>query len=417
MHRSKERFLSESPSLPPANMTTKTPHSLLSPIDHECSVCHKVFRGSRLFRRHKMHCSEPNVWSCSAIRGHDAAFTEHNDSSLSVCGYCGEFFPKSSDADWTRRRKHLSKIHKWEMCLREKQFYRADHFRQHLKHAHNGVSGWWIATLEGSARRMAQEPSVTDAFTRPLSGRRSGSPLHRRSSVSYHDDSDLGHGEIVRRPSSTMSRTSSMARIHSDVSEYDVQGNLTKRTVTTSYTSISDAAAPPLERYHSSPGPQSQAPSAVTPSAPATNTQSANRASFSTRSPREHGFYCSFCSESRKYYTHATLAHHMCRTHTEYFAHPFQALEHEELKRGYKGLPSALQSPRQDGIKPSNSDEEAAGVTTRITQKLEDVDLDVDFQLSSSEGSENIDPADALLAEDEEVWKTAPMKIGGPRMK
>ncbi len=46
-----------------------------------------------------------------------------------------------------------------------------------------------------------------------------------------------------------------MHRIHSDVSENDPQGNLARRTITTSYTSLLDATTGPLRQNKSNLGP------------------------------------------------------------------------------------------------------------------------------------------------------------------
>ena len=58
------------------------------------------------------------------------------------------------------RTKHLTDIHKFGECNQSKKFYRADHFRQHLKHSHAGTSGKWTNMLENSC--MKEEPLVTD---------------------------------------------------------------------------------------------------------------------------------------------------------------------------------------------------------------------------------------------------------------
>lgn len=73
-----------------------------------------------------------------------------------VCGYCGEEFP--NPANWDARAEHLSQVHKFGECNQAKKFYRADHFRQHLKHSHAGTSGKWTNMLENACMREESTP-------------------------------------------------------------------------------------------------------------------------------------------------------------------------------------------------------------------------------------------------------------------
>lgn len=43
--------------------------------------------------------------------------------------------------------------HKFGECNQSKKFFRADHFRQHLKHSHAGTSGKWTNMLENACMR------------------------------------------------------------------------------------------------------------------------------------------------------------------------------------------------------------------------------------------------------------------------
>jgi hypothetical protein len=49
-------------------------------------------------------------------------------------------------------------VHKFGECNNAKKFYRADHFRQHLKHSHAGTSGKWTNILENAC--MKDEPQA-----------------------------------------------------------------------------------------------------------------------------------------------------------------------------------------------------------------------------------------------------------------
>jgi len=71
-----------------------------------------------------------------------------------VCGYCGEEF--ANPPRWEARAEHLNHVHKFGECNKAKKFFRADHFRQHLKHSHAGTSGKWTNMLENAC--MKDEP-------------------------------------------------------------------------------------------------------------------------------------------------------------------------------------------------------------------------------------------------------------------
>lgn len=54
----------------------------------------------------------------------------------------------TTDQDWNERIVHLQDQHKFRECNSAKKFYRADHFRQHLKHSHAGIIGKWMNMME-----------------------------------------------------------------------------------------------------------------------------------------------------------------------------------------------------------------------------------------------------------------------------
>ena len=74
-----------------------------------------------------------------------------------LCGYCGDEF-SNSPIDWEARQQHLVSQHKFGECNRAKKFYRADHFRQHLKHSHGGKTGKHTNALE---QRCAKDESTS----------------------------------------------------------------------------------------------------------------------------------------------------------------------------------------------------------------------------------------------------------------
>ena len=94
--------------------------------------------------------------------------TNTGDQSISdVCGFCGEEFPNQPEPDWDCRIDHLTNVHKFGECNQSKKFFRADHFRQHLKHSHAGQSGKWTNILESVCLR--EETSQDGAGTSPTS--------------------------------------------------------------------------------------------------------------------------------------------------------------------------------------------------------------------------------------------------------
>ncbi|RFU29939.1 hypothetical protein B7463_g6384, partial [Scytalidium lignicola] len=95
-------------------------------------------------------------WSCSNIDDILLAFqtTPQQPLPVDTCGYCGQQFLHSDDSGtWTQedvalRESHLKDVHMIGACNQEKRFFRADHFRQHLKHSHRGVNGSWTNRIE-----------------------------------------------------------------------------------------------------------------------------------------------------------------------------------------------------------------------------------------------------------------------------
>ncbi|KAF2085917.1 hypothetical protein K490DRAFT_45577 [Saccharata proteae CBS 121410] len=124
---------------------------------YSCQYCPNRFKNKNEAERHQnsLHLRR-HSWSCAALAGVHAAFhpsTAH-PTTADVCGYCGEEFP--NPANWDVRAEHLNHVHKFGECNQAKKFFRADHFRQHLKHSHAGTSGKWTNMLENAC--MKDEP-------------------------------------------------------------------------------------------------------------------------------------------------------------------------------------------------------------------------------------------------------------------
>lgn len=146
-----------------------------------CQYCHNRFKNKNEAERHQnsLHLRR-HSWSCAALNTFEAAFhptpvntlaahipgESNNDDSTSQqfrglhatatdsCGYCGQEF--INPPNWEDRIDHLNQTHKFGECNQSKKFFRADHFRQHLKHSHAGTSGKWTNMLEQAC--MKDEP-------------------------------------------------------------------------------------------------------------------------------------------------------------------------------------------------------------------------------------------------------------------
>ncbi|RKK86081.1 hypothetical protein BFJ68_g17161 [Fusarium oxysporum] len=147
---------------------------------YECSFCGNRFKNKNEAERHQnsLHVRR-HSWSCSALSGYDQAFynSTTRPGEADTCGYCGDDFPRSgrgpatgalsgdnpprhaTDQDWDERTRHLQEVHKFRECNSSKKFFRADHFRQHVKHSHAGTSGKWTTMLENAC--MLEEDTKT----------------------------------------------------------------------------------------------------------------------------------------------------------------------------------------------------------------------------------------------------------------
>lgn len=139
----------------------------------KCSICHKRFKSKSAVERHNSSWHiRRHSWSCSALVRYTQAFHDsvNYPGEADTCGYCGNEFPRSgqyldasilcrhaTDQDWEKRIQHLHEVHKFQECNLSKKFFRADHFRQHLKHSHSGTRKW--TTMLENACMLEQDPS------------------------------------------------------------------------------------------------------------------------------------------------------------------------------------------------------------------------------------------------------------------
>lgn len=156
-----------------------------------CQFCHNRFKNKNEAERHQnsLHLRR-HSWSCATLAGnYDAAFHPQTAMSITpnpndppsldmlspdICGYCGAEF-SNNPPDWDSRISHLTNVHKFGECNQSKKFFRADHFRQHLKHSHAGTSGKWTNMLENACRK--DEPPIT------MPDPQSGAPIANMSNM------------------------------------------------------------------------------------------------------------------------------------------------------------------------------------------------------------------------------------------
>ncbi|KAI1135999.1 hypothetical protein F5Y05DRAFT_121317 [Hypoxylon sp. FL0543] len=128
---------------------------------YECSFCGNRFKSKNEAERHQnsLHVRR-HAWSCANILGigYKSLFQEsiNQPGVADACGYCGEDFRRNggganreaTETDWDERLAHVRETHKYGECNLAKQFFRADHFRQHLKHSHAASLGRWLNAVE-----------------------------------------------------------------------------------------------------------------------------------------------------------------------------------------------------------------------------------------------------------------------------
>ncbi|KZM25249.1 metal ion binding [Ascochyta rabiei] len=136
-----------------------------------CQYCPNRFKNKNEAERHQnsLHLRR-HSWSCAALAGIQAAFhpSPTRSAAADVCGFCGEEFP--NPANWDARAEHLNHVHKFGECNQAKKFFRADHFRQHLKHSHAGTSGKWTNMLENACMRDEPPPQERVGSVSSISG-------------------------------------------------------------------------------------------------------------------------------------------------------------------------------------------------------------------------------------------------------
>lgn len=117
-------------------------------LKYQCQYCPNRFKSKNEAERHQnsFHLRR-HSWSCAALtRLYSAYHLFLRQGSKDVCSMCGEEFTRPPN--WYARFQHMHRLHKFNECNQTKKFYRADHFRQHLKHSHAAKLGKWTDMLE-----------------------------------------------------------------------------------------------------------------------------------------------------------------------------------------------------------------------------------------------------------------------------
>ncbi|KAK5138338.1 hypothetical protein LTR08_003399 [Meristemomyces frigidus] len=164
---------------------------------YTCAYCPNRFKNKNEAERHQnsLHLRRQS-WSCAAMAGAEAAFhTSQTSNSADVCGYCGEEFP--NPPQWDVRAEHLNVVHKFGECNQAKKFFRADHFRQHLKHSHAGTSGKWTNLLETACMKEEPAPERRNSVATVMA---SGVLAHTALVVTTTGLPGTPHGVIAETP-------------------------------------------------------------------------------------------------------------------------------------------------------------------------------------------------------------------------
>lgn len=149
---------------------------------YTCQYCSNRFKNKNEAERHQnsLHLRR-HSWSCAALSNFQAAFHPSTSPTTQTsagpthdtCGYCGEEFPNNPEPDWDQRFEHLTTMHKFGECNNVKKFFRADHFRQHLKHSHAGTPGKWTNILENACMKEEHQAEVRLETVSKKGGKRS----------------------------------------------------------------------------------------------------------------------------------------------------------------------------------------------------------------------------------------------------
>ncbi|KAK4244262.1 hypothetical protein C7999DRAFT_17459 [Corynascus novoguineensis] len=136
---------------------------------HPCTQCKKRFKSPTEAERHlnAIHL-KADFWSCQALEDPLLAYHTQTYQGITwdVCGFCGGEFVRKDNGegvaavDRAELIAHVESVHRIGDCDRNKKFYRADNFRQHLKNTHVALPGKWLKALERACRSTKAREEV-----------------------------------------------------------------------------------------------------------------------------------------------------------------------------------------------------------------------------------------------------------------
>jgi hypothetical protein len=122
---------------------------------YPCSRCKRRFKSPAEADRHtKAVHIKSHYWTCKAMENPMTAFHQetYEDGTYDICGLCGGGFLRAETDQTGELVSHLEGVRHYGECNRDKEFYRVDNFRQHLKTTHVAKQGRWLKELEGRCR-------------------------------------------------------------------------------------------------------------------------------------------------------------------------------------------------------------------------------------------------------------------------
>ncbi|KAK5656447.1 hypothetical protein OQA88_4829 [Cercophora sp. LCS_1] len=128
---------------------------------HPCTRCKRRFKSPAEADRHmKAVHIKSHYWTCKALEDPLIAFFQEDwdNGTYDICGFCGGGFLQGQGGSGGEEKRaqelisHLEDIHHYGECNREKEFYRVDNFRQHLKATHVAKQTKWLKELEARCR-------------------------------------------------------------------------------------------------------------------------------------------------------------------------------------------------------------------------------------------------------------------------
>ncbi|KAH0566147.1 hypothetical protein GP486_000450 [Trichoglossum hirsutum] len=121
-------------------------------IRHRCRYCNINFPDATTAMRHtEIWHSRPTGFACPSLTAAQTPgiFFEQYDRDHDMCLLCGDLYPLSN---WSRRTRHLKKVHGFSRCSQKGGFYREEQFVRHVANVHAVAIELLAAFVEGCKR-------------------------------------------------------------------------------------------------------------------------------------------------------------------------------------------------------------------------------------------------------------------------